>query len=80
MRWVGLYLLIAGVFLIAMSANAPTANWAEFYFGVALLIVGAGALIGGVLQQRGSLRAPRSGRPNHRHGHGHGHGGPQQAR
>jgi uncharacterized membrane protein HdeD (DUF308 family) len=75
MRWVGLYLLIAGVFLIAMSANAPTANWAEFYFGVALAIVGAVALVAGVLHQRGSLRAARSGRPSR----GHGHAGPQQA-
>ena len=40
MRWVGLYMVIAGLLVIVISARAPTANWALFYFALALVGVG----------------------------------------
>jgi hypothetical protein len=40
LRWIGLYMLIAGLLVIAIVAGAPTANWTLFYCAAGLASAG----------------------------------------
>jgi len=52
MRWAGLLTFIVGAFFVAISASGEEANWLDFYFGLAMLVVGAVLLGIGVRRHR----------------------------